>query len=418
MLVELDLLRLIFEASFSCLTGIIIGYERAHERKSIGIKAFAALSLLGTTAAWLTSLTGQLLILLAAIIAIGLATRHLMTAALKRLIVLGTTTSFAMLASFTLGLLIGYREYILVSLSLFALLIILYEKRSLHSFVYRLTNEEIKNGLEFAVLAAVLYPVVPDRYLDPFDLINLKKVLLVVVLVSSISFINLVIARFFGSNRSLEITGLLGGLVHSEATTVTIALRVAKSLSLSRSALVGVVLSNATMLLRNLLVAGLIMPAVMLYTLPAIIAMELVLLIFAIQMIRSSPEIEEKMDLHLSSPFAIKPAIQFGLVFLILMALVGLANKFLGEYGVYVIALFGGISFAGAIVASVSTLALAGSLSVEAAALAVVITSSVALLNKFLWASIARAPRLARGLIMPTLLAFVAGILVASLWLH
>jgi len=135
-------------------------------------------------------------------------------------------------------------------------------------------------------------------------------------------------------------------------------------------------------------------------------------------MIRSSPEIEEKMDLHLSSPFAIKPAIQFGLIFLILMALVGLANKFLGEYGVYVIALFGGISFAGAIVASVSTLALAGSLSVEAAALAVVITSSVALLNKFLWASIARAPKLARGLIMPTLLAFVAGILVASLWLH
>ncbi len=416
MQVEADLLKMLFEAFLSIMVGVIVGYERAHERKSIGVKECTALSLLGTLAAWLTSLTGQFLILPGVIIAVGLLTIYLMNAALRRLIILGTTTSFAILTTFASGVLIGYGEYILVSLSLFAMLIILSEKRHVHSFVYRLSDDEIRNGLEFAVLAAVLYPVAPDQYIDPFNLINLKKVLLIVVLVSAISFINLIVGRFLGSNRGLEITGLLGGLVHSEATTVTIALRASKSLALLKPALAGILLSNASMLLRNLVVAGLIMPLVMVNMLPAILAMELVLLLFAYQAIRSCKETEEveKMDLRLSSPFAIKPAIQFGLVFLVLMVLAGLANRFFGDQGVYVIALFGGISFAGAIVASVSTLALIGSLNVEAAALAIIIACFVAQLNKFLWANVARAPKLARALVKPTLITVVAGIIVVA----
>src|SRR5262249_9115710 len=70
---------------------------------------------------------------------------------------------------------------------------------------------------QFAVLALVVLPLLPDRDFGPFNAINARQLWIVVLLFSGLSFVGYVAQRVIGDERGYTVTGLIGGMVSSTA---------------------------------------------------------------------------------------------------------------------------------------------------------------------------------------------------------
>lgn len=77
--------------------------------------------------------------------------------------------------------------------------------------------------LKFAVITAIVLPLLPNRTFGPapLDVLNPQNVWLMVVFISAISFIGYVLIKLVGPRRGVGLTGLLGGLVSSTSVTLS-----------------------------------------------------------------------------------------------------------------------------------------------------------------------------------------------------
>lgn len=133
---------------------------------------------------------------------------------------MGVTTEFAVILVFWLGYLV--REYELVAVSTgIVLTILLALKRQLHDFVAQpLTEREFYDTLKFLVVVSIVFPLLPNRGMGPWDFFNPTEVWLLVILVSSISYGGYLAIRLLGSRRGLGVLGLVGGVVSTTAVTM------------------------------------------------------------------------------------------------------------------------------------------------------------------------------------------------------
>lgn len=87
------------------------------------------------------------------------------------------------------------------------------------------------------MITAIVLPVLPNQPVwdqPPFDVLNPYKVWLMVVLISGISFLGYVLIKIAGPRRGISLTGILGGLASSTATTLSFAQRSGKNVELGR----------------------------------------------------------------------------------------------------------------------------------------------------------------------------------------
>ena len=105
--------------------------------------------------------------------------------------------------------------------------VLLYFKAELEGFSQKLTAQDIRSMLQFAVLTAVILPLLPDRSFGPYGVLNPFQVWLMVVLVAAVSLAGYVAWRLTLGRHGLLLTGVLGGLVSSTATTLVYARHVA-----------------------------------------------------------------------------------------------------------------------------------------------------------------------------------------------
>lgn len=68
-------------------------------------------------------------------------------------------------------------------------------RRELYGFAWRLTIGEVRSVVEFAIIAFAVYPLFPERQVDPWDIISPRTTWLFVAAVNVIGFVNYVIAR-------------------------------------------------------------------------------------------------------------------------------------------------------------------------------------------------------------------------------
>jgi uncharacterized membrane protein (DUF4010 family) len=135
----------------------------------------------------------------------------------------GTTTVVAAVFCFLLGagMWVGYLG-LCVALGI-VVAVLLYFKTDLQGFSQRLTSTDLRVTLQFAVLTLVILPLLPDRGLGPYQALNPRNVWLMVVLIQGVGLAGYVSWRLFGLRGGILITGLLGGVVSSTATTVAYA---------------------------------------------------------------------------------------------------------------------------------------------------------------------------------------------------
>jgi uncharacterized membrane protein (DUF4010 family) len=196
----------------------------------------------------------------------------------------------------------------------------------------------------------------PDTLI--LEVINPRSVLLIVIFVTSLGFLSFFVMKNMGASMGIQVSGLLGGLVNSEATTGALAAMAKKRGDLTHSCSLGIILSNASMLIRNLAIALIVDPGgrFLMYMAPP----QLVTALAAIAITTKSRNSQKQSEpLRLQSPFTILPAIQFALGFTGLAIIAKFANEYAGTAGILTLAL-GGLISSAAVTASMATMVVSG----------------------------------------------------------
>lgn len=81
-----------------------------------------------------------------------------------------------------------------------------------------LTARELRDGLLMAAAAALVLALLPSRPVDPWQVLNPRKLWLLAILVMTVSAAGHVALRVLGARAGLLLTGLVGGFASSTAT--------------------------------------------------------------------------------------------------------------------------------------------------------------------------------------------------------
>jgi uncharacterized membrane protein (DUF4010 family) len=284
-------------------------------------------------------------------------------------------------------------------------------KERLAEFGHRLTAEELRSAVLLGILAFAIYPVLPAHPVDPWGLISPRAAWITVILIAGIGFVNYVLWKLFGT-RGIEFAGFLGGLVNSTVTVTELASRAGEAGdALGPVAYRGILLSVAAMCVRNALILGIFKPASLLVAAPCLGVMLLASFALALLGARPPSVASTEAPFAMKSPFSLRSALKFGLLFLVLQLLGALAQSLFGRFGFYGVSLAGGLVSSASAVASAAMLAASNRVSVPAAGVGAVLASlaSVAV-NVVLVARLSKSRALVRRVGLATLLLLALGL--------
>jgi len=359
--------------------GLFLGLEREWSEKSAGVRTFSLISLSGATATLLQERTGAGAELLAVggllVVMLGglLAVRGLRED--EEDAALSLTTTVSMFVAYGVGALTAAGlviEGVTVAVLSSVLLVL---KRELHSLAGGLARTEIRSVAEFAVLAFIVYPLLPVGNVTLFGAAFPPRVAwLMVVTVAGIGIANYALVRSYGG-RGIAITGFFGGLASSTAVVGSMLDHVRQRSSVVDYAVAAVLLADAAMAARNL---GIVLFFTLTSEAPTLVAAAVplgALVVASVVAAALSADWDTTLDIELESPFSMRNALVFGGVFLLILAGSAFAQARFGTAGLYVSAVLSGlVSSAGATTSAV-LLYIGGGIEAGPAVVAVLLAS-------------------------------------------
>jgi uncharacterized membrane protein (DUF4010 family) len=284
-------------------------------------------------------------------------------------------------------------------------------KLELHGFAERLTREDIIAALKFALITAIVLPILPNQsfWPPPFDVLNPYRIWLIVVLISGISFLGYVLFKLLGTRRGTSLTGLLGGLVSSTATTLSFAERSRKNTNLAKPFAMAIMIAWTVMFARVLIEVWVVnRPLLEVLWIPVVLAGAAGLIYAAFLYL--APHNDDEEDMQITNPFELRPAITFGLLFGLILLIARAAQMYLGDTGVFISAFVSGLADVDAITLSMAELSGSGDITMSTAARAIIIAIMANTLVKggIVFSSGSRSIR--RALLPGFILILVAGI--------
>jgi uncharacterized membrane protein (DUF4010 family) len=217
----------VVSAGLGALIGLVRqwGWQQEHREDGAfaGVRTFTLWALLGCTSALLAGKFG------AAVFPVMLVTLGVYLAVAR----LGSdqersegyTTFAALLLTFLIGALTfaGPRELAVVLAA--GTMVVVGTKQRISEWTRKFTATDMRQVLQFAAITGVVLPLVPNHGYGPFGALNPFDIWLMVVLMAGIGFVGYVLVRLYGARAGITLTGLVGGLASSTATTLTFSRR-------------------------------------------------------------------------------------------------------------------------------------------------------------------------------------------------
>ena len=340
--------------------GALIGIER--ERKQVnksefaGIRTFILIALFGILSTYLNEIYPNFLILsfLGLIVLVGLS----YIASTREEGDIGITTEVVALLTFILGALCYTDEGVRLA-PIFAIIItvLLAAKSYIHKFVRKISEKELLNTLKFLIIAFVILPLLPDQAIGPLGVFNPYQIWLVVVFISAISYAGYVLMKLIGAERGLGLTGIVGGLVSSTAVTTAMASRVKESEFIIRAAVFATVVASSIMFLRILFEVLVINPDLVPLLMVPMLSMGVLGIGLGVLAWKTTRVKEVGEKIKFKNPFSLRPALLFGVLFLIILFVSKIADIYFGSSGLYVASIISGVADVDAITISMALLA-------------------------------------------------------------
>ena len=372
---------LLVSASLGALLGLERQWsgQRSHPKAETvaGARTFALWGVLGTLCAWIDR-GHQPGIFLAGFVGMVLLVSLFLFRRAVRDRDIGLTTGAVSLATYLLGGLVSYGEVKTSVVVAVSLVVLLASKDWLHKMSRKFTSTDVYQALQFAAVTGIVLPLVPDRPYGPYGAFNPFNIWLMVVLVSGLGFAGYVAVRIFGGNRGLAMTGLLGGLASSTATTLAMSRESRAQPGLGSVCALAVILACTVMLVRVAILVGAVSPTLLGAAAPWLALMAVPALIFAAWSWRhfhreetagAAPAAEAR------NPLSLRVAVQFAILYALIVLLVKWAQDVFGGAGLYVASFLSGLTDLDAISLSLAQLQKTGHLLANEGARALLIAA-------------------------------------------
>jgi uncharacterized membrane protein (DUF4010 family) len=200
--------------------GLLTGVERERRkgegdtRAPAGLRTFMLVALLGGLAAQTGS---DLLVVLAGAFTAGAA---LVGYALGDHRDPGLTSEVALFVTYLLGVLAQSNPVLALEVSVVVTVLLAYRTQLHHLARDVLTERELLDGLTLAMAALVVWPLLPNRAIDPYGLINPFILWRLAVVLMGLSALGYIGQRIFGTRYGLTVAGFTAGFISSTAAIV------------------------------------------------------------------------------------------------------------------------------------------------------------------------------------------------------
>jgi uncharacterized membrane protein (DUF4010 family) len=350
------------------LIGILIGLQREYAYSSraqgglfAGARTFALMALFGASAAFLADVLSTPWVFIMGVILVGglVSVAYFITASERDEI--GLTSEVAALLTILIGG-ICYLHSIELAAALGVMAtVLLAVKLELQKFIKVITREDVFATLQFAVITAIVLPILPNRTYGPppIDVLNPYKIWEIVVFISAINFLGYILIKIVGPKRGLGISGILGGLASSTATTLSFSQRSKTQGGLEKPFAVAIITSWVIMFVRIVIEVAVINSQLLPLIWPAMAAMGGTSLLYALYLYYSQSAVDEE-EMQVTNPFELGPAVKFGLIFALVLLVTRAADLFIGEKGIFLTSFLAGLADVDAITLSISDLTRSG----------------------------------------------------------
>lgn len=347
--------------------GLLIGIERERRkgqgtmRSAAGVRTHALLGLAGA----LSVLVDTRLLVVTGLLVAGLV---VVSYARSGSDDPGVTGEVAMVVTFMLGAL-AMRNPALASGIGVVVAVLLHTKRPLHRLSRDLISQrELTDLLVLAGAILVIWPLLPDRSLDPWGALNPRTVWKYVVLVMAVGAAGHVALRLVGARWGLPLAGFFSGFASSTAATAGFGQRARQTPEVRRPAASAALLSNLASLLLFVAVVGAGSPALLRSTGWALAASALVLLAFSAAGIWGRGTGTEVLPGNPTArAFRLSWALTFGAAIAVVLFVSAWLRDVFGDAGALATAGVAALAELHAAAATVAQLTAAGGLDVEAA---------------------------------------------------
>ncbi|MES0385303.1 MAG: DUF4010 domain-containing protein [Hyphomicrobium sp.] len=378
----MDTFELIQRMAIALAIGLVIGIERgwqqreeAEGERAVGLRTHALAGLLGGAWGAIARGTGDW-----GVVALGLAFMTFAGAIvifrlreLEHDKTFGATTVVAAMIAFALGAMAVLGDQTVAAAAGVAVAVLLALKTVLHTWLKRLTWEELRAGLILLAMTVILLPVLPDCEIAAWLPINPREVWLLTILIAALSFAGYVAIRVAGPQLGIPLSGIAGGLVSSTATTLNMGRLARQHAERTKLFAAAILLSSAVMMLRVIFLVGVVNASLLQFVAPPLVLALLaqgVLAGYLGNWTRSAATVDQ--PLSLKNPFDLGVVLAFGALLAIIMALTKLLAAWAGAGGAIALAAISGTFDVDAISLSLARL-VPGGLDANTAACAILV---------------------------------------------
>jgi uncharacterized membrane protein (DUF4010 family) len=244
------------------------------------------------------------------------------------------TTEVAAIVVLGAGLLGGLGQLRLSAALTTLTVLLLAEKPRLHGFVARLDEPTMLAAARFAVMSAVILPLLPEGPYGPDPGIRPRELWVLVLLFSGMSFVGYIAQRMSGA-AGYPLTGLLGGLVSSTSVTLTFA-RLSKSHREQEAPLATGVVAASTVLFLRVAIAVAVLNAALLPVLARYLAAPFAVALVAVGLAWRSLRGSHSKPSTLRNPLQLLSAVEMALLFQAVLFAVYYVRAWVGDAGLLV----------------------------------------------------------------------------------
>lgn len=335
----------IWSLLLAALVGFLIGLERERKREisgSIfaGIRTFPLIAVFGSVSGLIYQEAGSAVLVtgfIAATVMAALAYWRESSGAK-----IGGTTGFAVLVSFALGVLTSID---LVGAALAGAVLVtglLSMRQELRDLSNTVTQQDLFAVVQFAAVSLIVLPLVPDESFGPWGALNPRTIWIQVVLISGISFVGYLAMKLAGNRRGTVLSGVLGGLASSTAVMLSLSRRSKDVPELSGLLAVGALAGAGTSIIRMAVIIAAVQSELLLHmAFPLLVLLGVPLLaalIFGARQRHGDVE-----GVTVKNPFELRTALEFGVVYAVILLVTRGAQEAFGDAGVYVASFLGGL---------------------------------------------------------------------------
>lgn len=373
--------------ALAAIVGFLIGFERewthvaeARRHTFAGARTFALVGLVGG----LAGLIGDSMLLAAvAFAAVAVLTITAYWAAVRSKPRFGGTTEVAIFAVFLLGLAATRGHLLIAAVGGVSVAIILSLKETVAKWAGAFTQAEVRATLRFLAISIIILPILPDSGYGPYGALNPREIWLMAVFISGLSFLGYWLMKVLGTGRGVFMTGLVGGLASSTATTFSLSHFAKEGAANPKVVAAGIIAANVVMIIRvGVLLAAVAQP-VLAVVWPSLVVGAALGIASGFILWRSVNDAgSSHAGIEVKNPMELRPA----LIFAALLAAIALASRWgadrFGESALYLVGFVSGLADVDALTLTAGRQAAAGTVGVQVAAVAVLLAAASNILVK------------------------------------